>query len=323
MNVSRQVFRAGPGQVQWGYFDATLTPIGEVASGEVFTVASVSGLTWEPERDRYLAEAAKSIFEQERQRGPGPHVVTGPILVQGALPGQVLEVEILELRLPSPFGYNVIDPIHGLVRRRVESPERAIIPIDQERGEAEILPGVKVTCRPFFGIIGVAPPPGWGRLGSREPRAFGGNLDNKELTAGARLFLPIFVPGALLGVGDGHGLQGDGEVDMSALETSMEGDLRAVVHPGLSLELPVAVTSTHFITMAFSEVLDEATTAAVEQMIGHLERHCGLSWKQAYRLCSLCGDLRVTQVVNDQKGVHCMLPVGVIRQLGGRLPYLG
>lgn len=184
-----------------------------------------------------------------------------------------------------------------------------------------MLPGVTAACRPFFGVIGVAPPPGWGRLGTREPRAFGGNIDNKELTAGARLFLPVFVPGALLGVGDGHALQGYGEVDVSALETAMEGDLRAVFRPELSLESPVAVTESHFLTMAFSAVIDECVSRAVGDMITHLQRHCGISWHDAYRLCSLCGDVRVTQVVNDQKGVHFMLPLELLRQLPGRLPF--
>ena len=160
--------------------------------------------------------------------------------------------------------------------------------------------------------MGCAPPKNWGMITSIIPRAHGGNMDNKELVSGTSVFLPIFVEGANFSAGDGHGCQGDGEVCVTAIETALEGKFRLTVRDDLSLALPQAESPSHFITMAFDEDLDDAAKEALRQMILLITQRTNLSKSQAYSLCSLAADLRVTQIVNGNKGVHVMLPKTVL-----------
>jgi len=155
--------------------------------------------------------------------------------------------------------------------------------------------------------MGTAPPPGWGRVSTLPPRRNGGNLDNKELVAGTTLYLPVFVDGALFSVGDGHGVQGDGEVCVTAIETGLVGTFEIVTRPDLTLTWPMAETPSHVMTMAFDPDLDDCVVLALRQMIALIQARAGLSYGDAYALCSLAADLRVTQVVNGNKGVHMML----------------
>jgi acetamidase/formamidase len=319
---SGRIFSPSPGTVHWGHFDGSLPPIGAVAEGETFTVQTVSAVLDDPEPDKFIAPEAAAIFRSASARGPGPHLITGPIAVAGARPRDVLEVRIHDVRLRADFGYNIIHPFLGLFHDRVERPERVIIPIDRNTGVVTVPGGATTRARPFFGIIGVGPPVGWGRIDCREPRRHGGNLDNKDLVAGSTLFLPVFVDRALLSIGDGHALQGDGEVDVTAVETSLEGDFSVRVRRDFELALPLARTATHLITMGFSEDLDTGVSIAVKGMIDLLSEHCGMSWNEAYRLCSICADVRVTQVVNGQKGIHLMMPLDIIRQLPRSPPHL-
>jgi acetamidase/formamidase len=318
----RQTFNPTPSTVHWGYFDGTLRPIGDVEEGETFTVQSVSAVPNDPEPDKYISAEAAAIYAAGVVRGPGPHLVTGPIAVRGARAGDVLQIDIHDIRIRADYGYNVIDPLHGLFRHVVDSPERVIVHIDRSNGTLTLPGGAVTAVKPFFGIVAVAPPAGWGRIDSREPQRFGGNLDNKDLVAGSTLFLPVLVDGALLSIGDGHAIQGDGEVDVTAVETSMEGDFTVRLRRDFQRIMPVAATRTHVMTMAFSGDLDECVRVAVRSMIDDLTNFCRLDWKDAYRLCSLAGDVRITQVVNKQKGVHFTLPIEVVRQLPGVLPYL-
>ena len=318
----QQTFSPAPSTVHWGFFDGTLPPIGQVDEGETFTVQSVSAVPNDPEPNKYISAEAAAIYEARVVRGPGPHLVTGPIAVRGARAGDVLQVDIHDVRLRADYGYNVIDPIHGLFRHVVDEPERIIVRIDRKNGTLTLPGGAVAQVRPFFGIVAVAPPIGWGRLDSREPQRFGGNLDNKDLVAGSTVFLPVLVDGALLSIGDGHAIQGDGEVDVTAVETSMEGDFTVQLRRDFQRTMPVAATRTHVMTMAFSGDLDECVRVAVRTMIDDLTTFCHMEWKDAYRLCSLVGDVRITQVVNKQKGVHFTLPIEVVRQLPGALPYL-
>ncbi len=320
--TGRKLFSPTPSTVHWGYFEGTLRPIGEIEEGEPFTVQSVSAVPTDPEPDKYISAEAAAIYAAGVVRGPGPHLVTGPIAVRGARIGDVLQVDIHDIRLRADYGYNVIDPMNGLFRHVVDEPERVIIQIDRKSGKLTLPGGVVAQARPFFGIVAVAPPVGWGRIDSREPQRFGGNIDNKDLMAGSAIFLPVLVNGALLSIGDGHAIQGDGEVDVTAVETSMEGDFTVRLRRDFQRTLPVAATRTHVMTMAFSGDLDECVRVAVETMIDDLVAFCRLSWKEAYRLCSLVGDVRITQVVNKQKGVHFTLPIDVVRQLPGGLPYV-
>ena len=167
--------------------------------------------------------------------------------------------------------------------------------------------GLTLPLDPFFGIMAVAPPKEWGRIGTPEPRAFGGNMDNKELKPGTTLYLPVFNEGALFSAGDGHGRQGDGEVCIAAVETAFSGSFRLTVRKDMSLETPFAETPQNLISMGFDEDLDEAMRKAVRDMINLVVRRGSLSRNQAYMLLSLAGDLRITQVVDGEKGVHMLM----------------
>ena len=149
-------------------------------------------------------------------------------------------------------------------------------------------------------------------ISSIQPRAHGGNMDNKELIPGTTLYLPIFVDGANFSAGDGHGCQGDGEVCVTAIETALEGTFRLTIRDDMQIALPYAETKSHFITMAFDEDLDDAAKEALRQMISLITQRTNLSRAQAYSLCSLAADLRVTQIVNGNKGIHAILPKSVI-----------
>lgn len=283
---------------------------------------SVSGAPDDSVPADWIAPEIPEIYAKVDDRGPGPHILTGPVFVQGARPGGVLQVEILSVLLGAPYGYNIVRPLYGMFPEAVKGSIKHIIPIDRDVRLATVLPQLKVPLRPFFGILGVAPPHEWERVDSRAPRAHGGNIDNKELVMGATLFLPIWVEGALFSAGDGHAAQGDGEVDLSAIETCLEGEFRLRVRNDIELPLPIAVTPTHLVTMGFDEDLDHAARIAVQSLLNLLVRYCRLAWLDAYRIASIASDLHVTQVVNGVKGVHVMFERALLEQLGYRPPFL-
>ena len=310
-----------PGTVHWGYFDASLPPIAEASNGETIRLRCVSGFPDDPVPAHWIPPEIPVIFAEVQDRGPGPHILTGPVYVRGATPGSVLQVDIVSVQLGSAYGFNLLRPQRGLFPNAIDKEERHIIPLDRETGLATVLPAVKLPVRPFFGILGVAPA-GQGRVSSTFPGPHGGNLDNKELVAGTTLFLPVSENGALFSTGDGHAAQGDGEVDVTAIETCLEGEFRLHVRSDFRLSLPIAVTQSHLITMGFDGDLDRAAQVAVRSLLDLLEQHCGVTWRDAYRLVSVAGDLRVTQVVNGDKGIHVMLARALLDQLGRPAPFL-
>ncbi len=166
--------------------------------------------------------------------------------------------------------------------------------------------------------MGVAPPKAWGRLDSRPPYKYGGNIDNKELVAGTRLFLPVWVEGALFSTGDGHAAQGDGEINQTAIETSLDGHFRLSLRADLKLDWPLATTPSHLITMGFHEDLDDAARLAMRSMIDLLERVYGMVFHDAYRFCSIAADMRVTQFVNGNRGIHVLMSRDLLAQLPGK-----
>ena len=300
--------------VHFGFHDATLDPVLDIDSGGEVIVSTVSA---DPEHDvptQWLPPHIHDIFARAK-RGTGPHILTGPIAVHGAQPGHTLQVDILDIRLTQPYGYNIVSPVKGMFGTETPTQKTTIIPIDIETGLAELAPGLRLRTRPFFGQLGVAPPREWGRLDSRPPNKYGGNIDNKELVPGTRLLLPIWVNGALFSVGDGHAAQGDGEVNQTAIETSLDGHFRLSLRSDFSIEWPLAVTPDHLMTMAFHEDLDDAARIAMRTMIGLLERHYGMQFHDAYRLCSIAADMRVTQFVNGNRGIHVLLARSLLKQL--------
>jgi acetamidase/formamidase len=293
--------------VHFGFFDAALAPVLEVDSGAEIWVETVSADPAHQVPAEWLPRRIGEIHEHA-ERGTGPHILTGPIAVRGARPGDALQIDILEIRLTQPYGYNIVSPMKGMFPGEEPTLRTTIIPIDLASGLAEVAPGVSVPTRPFFGQLGVAPPSAWGRLDSRPPNRHGGNIDNKELLPGTRLLLPVANEGALFSVGDGHAAQGDGEVNQTAIETSLDGRFCLSVEREVELDWPIAVTPTHLMTMGFHEDLDGAARLAMRAMIRLLEDHYAMRFHDAYRLCSIAADMRVTQFVNGNRGIHVMLP---------------
>ena len=235
------------------------------------------------------------------------------IYVQGAEPGDVLEIHILGFEFLHPYGVTGFRPGAGTLPDEFPYSRFRLIRIDAKAGTAEFRPGVVLRLAPFWGSIGVAPPSVIRRLSSGPPGAHGGNLDNKELVAGSILYLPVHVPGALLSIGDGHGLQGDGEVTITALETSLRGTVQVFVRKGKQIRWPRAETPTHYITTGLHPDLNEAARMATREMIDFLVSEKGMSHDEAYIFCSLAVDLHVTQTVDDTKGVHAMLAKSIFR----------
>ncbi|WP_179380738.1 acetamidase/formamidase family protein [Jannaschia marina] len=298
---------ATPETIHWGIFDATLPPVVEIGSGDEITIRTVSGTEAVlPPAGFHVPPELHAIHAAGPPALPG-HILTGPVAITGAQPGQVLQVDILDVALRQDWGYNVSRPLAGTLPLETGELTHTNIPLDTEAGTARLPWGRDLTLAPFFGVMGVAPPPAWGRISTIEPRAHGGNLDCKELIAGTTLYLPVHAEGALFSVGDGHGAQGDGEVNVTAIETALEGRFRLTLRDDLPARIR-AETPTHWITLATHADLDTAAEAATRDMIALVEERLGIGWAEAYMLCSLAGDLRVTQTVNREKGVHMMMP---------------
>jgi acetamidase/formamidase len=301
---------ADVGTVHRGAFDPAYTAVLTVDPGDLVELTTLSGGL----RDLPDTDAGFTVTPEHRAvletvpPGIGPHLMTGPIHVRGARPGDELVVELVEIELAQDWGWNVIVPGEGTLPGDFPHERRIHVAIDRERRTVTLPWGLELKAQPFFGVIGVAPTPGLGRQTSLIPGDFGGNLDNRLLQAGTQLHLPVFNDGALVSVGDGHALQGDGEVNVSAIETALAGTLRLTVIPGTGLTQPWAQTPTHYVTMAFHRDLDQAAEAAVRSMVGLAQRVGGLTAPDAYTLCSIAADVAVTQLVNINKGVHVTLP---------------
>jgi len=297
-----------PSTVHWAFFDATLAPVLEVASGDTVTLHTVSGgrSILPLDDDLEILPDHVHIHENVAEGGAG-HIMTGPVAVKGAMPGDVLEVRIKDIQLRQNWGWNRIRPLGGGLPEDFPEGRLLHIHLDREKMLANLPWGVDLPLSPFFGVMGVAPPPEWGRITSIIPRAHGGNLDNKELGVGCTLFLPVFNEGALFSAGDGHALQGDGEVDGTAIETCLSGTFELHLRKDMSLTMPRAETAEHYITHGIDPVLDNAAKQALREMIALIQEKSNLSKEEAYALCSITADLHVSQIVNQHKGVHVML----------------
>jgi acetamidase/formamidase len=312
---------ATPETVRFGAFDAAFPAVGGIASGDLVILECVSGapeIMPASETGMKVPPALAAIHAANPPR-LGPHIITGPVEVKGAEPGDVLRVDIEKIELGNDWGFCGFRPLFGTLPEDFPYSRMLHIPVDKVAMTCRVPvgPGVTLPLSPFFGVMGVAPPATWGRLSTKEPRAHGGNLDNKEIGEGATLWLPVHVPGAMFSAGDGHGLQGDGEVCINALEMCLTGHFRLTVEKGggagdPALRFPRAETATHFISMGMHEDLDLAMKQALREMIGFIVARMNVSAADAYQLCSLAVDFRVTQTVNGEKGVHGMLRKGLL-----------
>jgi acetamidase/formamidase len=299
-----------PQTVHWGHFNASIPAVLQVESGDEVVIDTFSGGMSEV-ADPSLFRPEHRLIVDTVPQIMGPHILTGPVHVKGAEPGDTLEVRILDIELTTDWGWNIIRPLKGALPEDFPNLSRRVIPIDRQTNVARLPWGVDVPLRPFFGIIGVAPPPAYGLVSSVEPREYGGNIDNKEFIPGTSLFLPVFVPGANLSVGDGHAVQGDGEVCLTALETCLKGRFQVIVHKQ-SLNFPRAITPTHYISMGMDVDLDDAAKQALRNMIKWLTEIKPWTAEEAYVFCSLACDLHVTQLVDGNKGIHAMVSRNVI-----------
>ncbi|PHH59598.1 hypothetical protein CDD81_2836 [Ophiocordyceps australis] len=311
---------ATPETIAYGYYWSEAKPVLRIASGDIIDVDTL--LTSTPERlakagipDEEIQDSLKKIEaafpKGKSDRGPGGHILTGPVFIEGAEPNDVLEVKILSVDLAIPYGYNACS---GFVRDNCDpSVGENILQLDRQTMTTEFLPGIVLPLKPFFGSMGVAPAPELGRLGSDPPGKHAGNIDNKELVAGSTLYIPVFVPGALFEVGDGHATQGDGEVDQTGLETSLHGKIQLTVRKDMKLSWPRAETATHYISMATDPDLSTATKTAIQEMTDFLNATHGLTRHQAYQLISLAGDVAATQLVDlPNLGVHVKMPKSIL-----------
>ena len=308
-----------PKTVHIGHFAATVKPVLSVESGDIVTIETASMLPPEAVEKSGVVPASAipqyqyDIAREVKDRGPAPHVLTGPIEVKGAAPGDVLEVRILDIELAHDFGFNRQRPYTGALPDEFTMFWNRIIPINRQTKTAQIAPGVIVPVdKPFFGTMGVAPDITLGRISSGPPGVHTGNLDNKDLVAGTTLFMPVHVAGALFSVGDAHAAQGHGEVDLTAIETGLRGRFQFIVRKDMKLLWPRGETPTHWMVMGLNPDLDEAMKIAVRETIDFItKRFPHLSREEAYMIASVATDYHVTQVVDGVKGVHGMIPKAI------------
>ena len=314
----KHTLKATPATVAWGYYDAKAKPVLTVKSGDIVEIETL--LTNNPKRlegagvaPDQVEKALRDVEEQvaQKDRGPGGHVLTGPVYIEGAEIGDVLEVRIQAIKLAIPYAYNGFGPGRGYLPDDFPYSKVKIIPLDEKRMVAKFGPGIEIPLHPFFGSMGVAPPEAAGRFNSAPPWIMAGNLDNKDLVAGTTLYIPVHAKGALFEVGDGHAGQGDGEVDITALETSLVGTFQFVVRKDMHLKWPRAETPTHYITMGLNDDLNACATLATREMIDFLVTEKHLSRDDAYMLASVAADLHITELVDGNKGVHMMIPKAI------------
>ena len=317
MSMTRHTLAATPETVRFGIFDSRFPAVMTIQSGDRVTVECLSGGPEVMPATGFEIPAALAAVHAANLTRIGPHIITGPIAIAGAAPGDMLEVRIERIEPGADWGYCAIRPLAGTLPEDFDARFLSHILVDRARGTCKLPWGPELALAPFFGVMGVAPPAHFGPLSSKEPRIHGGNLDNKELVAGATLFLPVWIEGANFCVGDGHGVQGDGEVCVTALEMCLTGTFTFILHKRAAsgpplIRFPRAETPDHFISMGVNEDLDQAMKQALREMIAFICSRTDLSREQAYQTCSLAVDFHVTQTVNGEKGVHGMLRKGLL-----------
>ena len=316
---ARHTLLPTPKTVVYGGYDPESTPVLRIASGDEVEISAVStcgARLLQPGVDTGTVEPAyraivAAVRDSTLRRGPGGHILTGPVYVNGAEPGDVLEVRIKTVDLAIPFACNSFGPRSGFLPEAFPGVSKSrIVPLDVKRmiGHFSDSLGIEIPLNPFFGSMGVAPPPSRGRVNSAPPDIHAGNLDNKELVAGTILYIPVHVRGALFQAGDGHAAQGDGEVDITALETALRGRFQFIVRKDMKLTWPRGETATHWIAMGTDSSLTIAAKVAVREAIGLLADVKGMSREDAYMLVSTGCDVRITQLVDGTMGVHVMIP---------------
>ncbi|HJX09307.1 MAG TPA: acetamidase/formamidase family protein, partial [Candidatus Binatia bacterium] len=318
--------RSTPETVLWGYLAANLPPALTVKSGQTVEIEALShqGLTTGKGPETFFAAYgiassevlpdAKTVYaEVKRPKGASVHILTGPIYVEGAEPGDTLEVRVLDIKFRVPYGVNNTGPGKGVLPALLKEPSAKLTRIDLERRVALFSSDIEIPLNPFMGIMAVTPPKNLGMVSSTPPGAWGGNMDLKYLGIGSTLYLPVFNKGAQFFTGDGHAVQGDGEVDGGAIEISLKPTLQFILHKGKSLKLPRAETASDYFTTGLSVDLNEATRIAVQEAVDFLQAEKGLGAADAYALTSLAVDLGIGEAVNVVNLVYAKIPKNIFR----------
>lgn len=310
--------KATPQTVAWGHYDATDKPVLTVKSGDTVIMHTLltnspAGLAKAGVAASDIEPALRAVYDgvPASARGPGGHILTGPIAIEGAEPGDTLEVRIRKIDLAIPYAYNAFRYGAGFLTDDFPYARMKIVPLDTKRMVGKFGPGIEVPLAPFFGSMGDAPPPSFGRYDSAPPTINGGNMDDKALVAGTTLYLPVHAKGALFQAGDGHAAQGNGEVDITALETSLTGTFQFILHKKQVTPYPRAETPSAYISMGFDDDLSNATRKALRNMIDFLVSEKHMTRDDAYMLISVAGNVEVTELVDRNKGIHVVLPKAV------------
>jgi acetamidase/formamidase len=337
--------RATPQTVHWGYFDAALAPVLRVKSGDLVQAEAITHHAGDAP-DLMMDEGVTAIFNgiPEADRNPGVHIMTGPIYVEDARPGDMLEVRYLSMTPRCSFGSNLAANWGYLYKEFDEKERVTIYALDANAQQAEALyaydfpgkyltpgtithcpvcdrqpalVGVRVPARPHLGTAGVALDV-TGRVSTIPPGRHGGNIDNWRIGAGATMYYPVQVDGALFSIGDPHVSQGDGEISGTAIEASLNVLMQIVLRRDFSLPGPLLETPKYWMAHGFDEDLNVATRNAALDMIGLLTEHIGLSRPDAYSLMSVAADFAVTQVVDGRQGAHVRIPRALFPVKGAR-----
>lgn len=321
----------------WGFFDKTLPPILTIESGDIVYVEALTHHAGDAP-DLLMDDGVREVYDKLTDRGPGVHIMTGPIAVKGAEPGDTLMVRILNTQPRLPYGSNAA--AHwGYLYNSFKKERVTIYRLDSLAGWAQPIfgydfkglplynkPGfitepdkaarqpfkarVAIPMRPHFGVMGVAPAES-GRINSIPPGPFGGNIDNWRIGAGATMYYPVFNKGANFFVGDPHMAQGDAELNGTAIEASLNAFLQIFVLKDFPITNPLLETESHWITHGFNEDLNKAMRQSAEQMIDFLQNKKKISADEAYSIISTGVDFTVTQVVDIRQGCHAALPKNI------------
>jgi acetamidase/formamidase len=322
------VLAANKDTVQWGWLDPAEKPKVIVDSGDTVSIETLSHGMDEVKPGASMDDIVKLRLANP---GGGPHSVTGPIYVNGAEPGDTMEIRIVKIVMKdSGFNFNLPGkqfPTVGLLAAEFPEGHVQYFKLDSKTMTTEFKPGIVLPLIPFPGTIAVGPDPNEpkekagppihdanGRTSTLRPWKNGSNMDVNELRVGSTLYLPVFQRGGLIWTGDSHCLQGGGEVNLTALECSYkEIEVQPIVRKDLHIDWPRAETATHWVFMGFDEDLNEAMKIAVRETVNFLaeQKIVPMTREEAYSLTSIVGDCRVSQVVDIRKGVHCLIPKAI------------
>ena len=315
-----------PETVLWGYIAANLPAALTIKSGDIVEIEALShqGLTTSKDPVKFfaaygipasdvLADAKTVYAEVKRPKGASVHLLTGPIYIENAEPGDTLEVRVLDINFRVPYGVNNTGPGKGVLPNLLKEPSAKLIRLDLERRVALFADEIQIPLNPFMGIMAVSPPTSLGMVSSTPPGAWGGNIDLRYCGIGSSLFLPVFNRGGQFFTGDGHAVQGDGEVDGGAIEISLKPTLQFIVHKGRSIKSPRVETATDYLTTGLSVDLNEATRLALAETIDFLQTEKGMTAADAYALSSLAVDLGIGEAVDIVNLVYAKIPKHIFK----------